>query len=89
MKMMPTHNFETLFNKLNLEDYLFAVGVSEFTLANLLLYRQTEKYAMALLTFFMGAAVMTHILSLGASSSLFPILFTLVLWSGYCLRRYF
>jgi hypothetical protein len=77
------------FTSMSLLPYMALIGVMEVIGVGLLVYPKTSLYGAILISMVMSGAVAIHLSLMGGVGVMAPILFSVVAWSGHCLRTHF
>lgn len=87
-KIVGTEEMVKNFTSMNLLPYLALLGFVELAGVVMLVIPKTAKYGAVLLSSYLSGAVAIHMVMMGGTGVMVPIILGLAVWSAYCLRSY-
>lgn len=87
-KIVGTEEMVKNFTSMNLLPYLALLGFVELAGVVMLVIPKTAKYGAVLLSSYLSGAVAIHMVMMGGTGVMVPIILGLAVWSAYCLRSH-
>ena len=87
-KIVGTEEMVKNFTSMNLLPYLALLGFVELAGVVMLVIPKTAKYGAVLLSSYLSGAVAIHMVMMGGTGVMVPIILGLAVWSAYCLRTH-
>ena len=87
-KIVGTEEMVKNFTSMNLLPYLALLGFVELAGVVMLVIPKTAKYGAVLLSSYLSGAVAIHMVMMGGTGVLVPIILGLTVWTAHCLRTY-
>ena len=87
-KIVGTEEMVKNFTSMNLLPYLALLGFVELAGVVMLVIPKTAKYGAVLLSSYLSGAVAIHMVMMGGTGVIVPIILGLAVWSAYCLRSH-